>query len=180
MLLAFAGNWDATAVGTLALAVVTGVSLVFGWKSLRQGQREVEEAHRPVVMPIVRKTTMDLGADGQHETSPKLLNSGHIVVPVENIGSGPALNLEATMTYCDGDAPSSAARGPQTPASVAGLGVSVFLPLYLEAEGWNGDFLLSIDYDDVAGKTWRTESRFVKPLKRYVDISNAPVRGAKQ
>jgi hypothetical protein len=34
MLLAFAGNWDATAVGTLALAVVTGVSLVFGWKSL--------------------------------------------------------------------------------------------------------------------------------------------------
>lgn len=28
MLLAFAGNWDATTVGTLALAVVTGVSLL--------------------------------------------------------------------------------------------------------------------------------------------------------
>lgn len=180
MLLAFAGNWDATAIGTLALAVVTGVSLAFGWKSLRQGQREVEEAHRPVVMPIVRGTFMDLGADGQHETSPKMLHSGHLVVPVENIGAGPALNLEATMTYYDGNGPSSTARGPQTPAAVAGLGVSAFVPLYLEAEGWNGDFLLSIDYNDVAGKTWRTQSRFVKALKRFVDISNAPVRSANQ
>jgi hypothetical protein len=181
MLLAFAGNWNATAVGTLALAVVTGISLAFGWKSLRQGQREVEEAHRPVVMPLVRGTSMDLGADGRtHKTRPTLLPTGQLVVPVENIGAGPALNLEATMTYYDDNGPSSSARGPQTPAAVAGLGVSAFEPLYLDAEGWNGDFLLTIGYDDVAGKTWRTQGRFVRTLRRYVEISNAPVRSAKR
>jgi hypothetical protein len=174
ILLAFAGNWDATAVGTLALAAVTAVSLAFGWRSLRQGQREVEEAHRPVVMPIIRGTFMDLGADGKHETRPKLITTGQLVLPVENIGPGPALDLEATMTYYDDDGPSSSARGPQTPAAVAGLGVSAFAPLYLDAEGWNGDFLLVIDYKDVAGKTWRTQARFVQKLKRYVDLAVDP------
>lgn len=159
---------------------MTGVSLALAWNSLKQTQREielsrreVEEAHRPVVMPIVRGTFMDLGADGQHETSPKLLQTGQLVVPVENIGSGPALNLEATMTYYDDNGPSSTERGPQTPAAVAGLGVSVFAPLYLDAEGWNGDFLLSIQYDDVAGKTWLTQSRFLRGAKRYANISIA-------
>jgi hypothetical protein len=170
MLLGFAGNWDATALGTLALAAVTAVSLAFGWKSLRQGQREVEEAHRPVVMPVVRGTFMDLGADGKHEESPKLLNGVCLVVPLENIGSGPALDLEATMTYYDDNGPSSTARGAQAPAAVAGLGVSAFAPLYLDAEGWNGDFLLSINYKDVAGKSWRTQARFVRALKRYIDV----------
>lgn len=177
MLLAFAGNWDATAVGTLALAVVTGVSLLFGWASLKQAQREielsrreVEEAHRPVVMPILRGTPMDLGSDGQPATTPQLIRSGDLVVPVENIGSGPALNLEATMTYYDDSGPSSIARGPQTPAAVTGLAVSAFAPLYLDAEGWNGDFLLSIEYEDVAGKTWLTQGRFLRAANRYVDL----------
>jgi hypothetical protein len=73
MLAAFNGTWDWTAIGTLALAVVTGVSLAFAWGSLKQTQRqiqlgqeqleqtqreielsraEVEEAHRPVLVPF--------------------------------------------------------------------------------------------------------------------------------
>jgi hypothetical protein len=78
------------------------------------------------------------------------------------------------MTYYDDNGPSSTARGPQTPAAVTGLGVTSFVPLYLDAEGWNGDFLLSIEYDDVAGKTWRTQSRFVQHLRRYVDLTVSP------
>lgn len=61
-----------TAIGTLAVAFVTGVSLYFGWRSLRQNQREielsrkeVEEAHRPVIVPVVDDTSyMDLGGEG--------------------------------------------------------------------------------------------------------------------
>jgi hypothetical protein len=73
MLAAFNGTWDWTAIGTLTLALVTGVSLAFAWASLKQAQRqiqlgqeqleqtqreievsrtEVEEAHRPVLVPF--------------------------------------------------------------------------------------------------------------------------------
>lgn len=71
---AFDGTWDWTAVGTLALALATFVSLCFARRALGQAQeqirlgqgqleqtqreielsrREVEEAHRPVVVPVV-------------------------------------------------------------------------------------------------------------------------------
>jgi hypothetical protein len=78
MLATFNGTWDWTAIGTLTLAVVTGVSLAFAWGSLKQAQqqiklgqeqleqtqreielsrREVEEAHRPVLVPLQRSST---------------------------------------------------------------------------------------------------------------------------
>jgi Tfp pilus assembly protein PilN len=80
MLAAFNGTWDWTAIGTLALAVVTGVSLAFAWGSLKQTQRqiqlgqeqleqtqreielsraEVEEAHRPVLVPFQKSGELE-------------------------------------------------------------------------------------------------------------------------
>jgi hypothetical protein len=77
MLATFNGTWDWTAVGTLALAVATFVSLFFarialkktqdqielGQQQLAQTQREielsrseVEEAHRPLIVPVLAKT----------------------------------------------------------------------------------------------------------------------------
>jgi hypothetical protein len=38
--LEFNDTFDLTAIGTLALAAITLGSLAFGWKSLRQSQRE--------------------------------------------------------------------------------------------------------------------------------------------
>jgi hypothetical protein len=105
MLATFDGTWDWTAVGTLALALATLVSLFFGRRSLRQNQeqikqgqeqleqtqreielsrKEVEEAHRPVVVPVVDSTSyMDLGADGANrERRPHLEPGGRLFVPV--------------------------------------------------------------------------------------------------
>jgi hypothetical protein len=42
MILAFAGNWDATALGTLALAVATFVSLLFARRTLGQMQQQIK------------------------------------------------------------------------------------------------------------------------------------------
>jgi hypothetical protein len=114
MLAAFDGTWDWTAIGTLALAAATFVSLYFARRSLGQMQQqiklgqaqlgqtqreielsrsEVEEAHRPVLVPVVDPASyMDLGADGANrERRPQLEPGGHLFVPVENIGSGPGL-----------------------------------------------------------------------------------------
>jgi hypothetical protein len=41
---AFALDWNATAIGTLALAIVTAVALVIGWLTFRQTKDEIAAA----------------------------------------------------------------------------------------------------------------------------------------
>jgi hypothetical protein len=197
--LEFSDNIDPTALATVGLALITIGLLVAGWRSLRQNQRqikisqgqlkqtqeeialsrrEVEEAHRPVVVPIVEKTAkMDLGADapGQPlERCPQLLPKGRLFVPVRNIGSGPALNVEASIGLLDDeDHPTSAAPG-QIPARIAGLGISRLTPLLIELPGWGEmattemqSYSLKVEYDDVAGKSWRTLCIYIPKTGRY-------------
>lgn len=165
-----------TAIGTLAVAFVTGVSLYFGWRSLRQNQREielsrkeVEEAHRPVIVPVVDDTSyMDLGGEGAGlERRPQLRSNGRLFVPVENIGAGPALNVEASVSGTS--LPEEAAPDPQTAARVAGLRESGFIPLLIELPRWTElwTFTLTIEYDDIAGKGWATRCVFFRETGRY-------------
>lgn len=196
MILAFAGNWDATALGTLALAVATFVSLLFARRTLGQMQQqiklgqkqleqtqaeielsrsEVEEAHRPVLVPVVDSTAyMDLGADGaDRERRPQLEPGGHLFVPVENVGAGPALNVEATVWGVS--IPEEARTAHQTSGRIAGLGEGDFRAVLIELPFWKElwSFTLSVEYSDVAGKGWRTTAQFLRDTGRYdaVDIS---------
>ncbi|HEV2944278.1 MAG TPA: hypothetical protein VGX26_04100 [Solirubrobacteraceae bacterium] len=190
MLATFDGTWDWTAIGTLALAAATFVSLYFARRSLGQTQKqiklgqaqleqtqreielsrsEVEEAHRPVLVPVVDSTSyMDLGADGAgRERRPQLEPGGHLFVPVENIGSGPALNVEASVSGTS--VPEEARTEHQTSARVAGLGEGRFLALLVELPFWKElwTFTLTIEYSDVAGKGWRTNALFLRDTGRY-------------
>jgi hypothetical protein len=183
MLAAFNDTWDWTAIGTLALAVVTLAAVIVAAVALRQtkgeieiSRREVEEAHRPVIVPLADRTSfMNLGADGASlERCPQLRPSGRLFVPVRNIGPGPALNIEVSVGLLDdaGD-PTTAAPGG-TPGRLAGLGELRSKPVLIELHGWgnssNGDmpsFSLTVDYDDVAGKSWRTSCIYVVPTGRY-------------
>jgi hypothetical protein len=196
MTLAFADNWDATALGTLALAIATFLSLSFARRSLGQMQEqiklgqqqleqtqreielsrsEVEEAHRPVVVPIVDSTAyMDLGADGAgRERRPQLEPGGRLFLPVENIGSGPALNVEASVA---GESIADEARTEhQTSARVAGLGEGHFRALLIDLPFWKElwTFTLTIEYSDVAGKSWRTTALFLRDTGRYEAVTIA-------
>jgi hypothetical protein len=103
-----------TAAGTLLLAAATFVSLIFARSALKKTQdqielgqaqltqtqreielsrREVEEAHRPVVVPV---------ADTLQRSS-RTVRSGPdvsdhlLVIPLRNIGSGPALHVAMTL-----------------------------------------------------------------------------------
>jgi hypothetical protein len=185
MLATFDGTWDWTAIGTLGLAVATFVSLFFarsalkktqdqielGQQQLGQTQREielsrseVEEAHRPVIVPVVDKTFVDLGADGKPEKRPQILRDGKLLIHVENVGPGPALNVEASASLLDeAGHPSTGSSGPQVPARVAGLGPHADAPLLIKVHNWTNmpNFALRIEYDDVASNGWRTDSVFV-------------------
>ncbi|HEY4811541.1 MAG TPA: hypothetical protein VIH71_10840 [Solirubrobacteraceae bacterium] len=185
MLASFDGTWNWTAIGTLALAVATFVSLFFARRSIKQTQdqieigqqqlqqtqreielsrREVEEAQRPLIVPVVAKTFVDLGADGQYEKRPQVVRNGKLLIHVENVGPGPALNVAAWASLLD-DAgqPSTGSSGPQLPAQAAGLGPHTDAPLLLEVHNWTGtpNFALRVEYDDVASNGWRTDALFV-------------------
>jgi|ERR1035438_284434 hypothetical protein len=178
MLASFNGTWDWTAIGTLALAVVTGGSLVFGWASLKQTQRaialsrgEVEEAHRPVLVPFQRSGTAikfrggEISADrpsvaGNDPDRQDLPHYSAVFLPVENVGVGPALNVRGEFT---GPRGSGTTRFPTEAIAAGAHGVVTF-------ENWDGDSLAFtgndrqvstvVDYDDVAGRTHRTTVAF--------------------
>jgi hypothetical protein len=177
MILAFAGNWDATALGTLALAAVTAVSLVFGWVSLHQGQREVEEAHRPVLVPLADPRPMGMVETGLSEPTsarPLLLGEGQLVVPIENIGTGPALRVEVSVQMLNPDGgPTSVGTGGMEPAVLTGIKASGSVAPIVKIRGLADvpGFSLTLTYEDVAGKSWITKSRFIVTARRYTDIA---------
>jgi len=190
---AFNGTWDWTAIGTLALAIVTGVSLAFAWGSLRQAQqqiklgqeqleqtqreielsrREVEEAHRPVLVPFQKSGERitfrggEIFAGGGPQVSGNdadrqdLPRYSGVFLPVENVGVGPALNVRGEFTGPHGD---GTTRFPTEAVAVGARGVVTF-------ENWSGESLsftgndssvsAAIEYDDVAGRTYRTNVVF--------------------
>jgi hypothetical protein len=173
-----------TAIGTLVLAVVTLTAVVVSTIALRQtradialSRKEVEEAHRPVVVPVADRRRLDPAGPGVSAgpTRPKPVKDEALMVPIENIGSGPALHLEARIVQwlTESGEWSQHGPGPQTPASAAGLGVGVVMPLEIKLHGIRGvsGFWLTLTYSDVAGKGWITKARYVPDRERYEDVT---------
>jgi len=165
---------------TLLLAGATAWMVKLTGKALRQGQEEiklsrseVEEAHRPVIVPVLAKTFVDLGADGQHEKRPQVLRDGKLLVHVENIGPGPALNVEAWARLLDDSGgPSAGSSGPLFAARAAGIGPQSDMPLLIQVHNWTGtpNFSLHVEYDDVASNGWSTDSVFVAGVYEVTGI----------
>lgn len=164
--LEFNDTFDLTAVGTMFLAVVTLVSLYFGAKALSQtkdeidvSRKEVEEAHRPVIVPIIDKARMDLGSDGNYERGPLSIRENKLVIPVQNIGSGPALDLEATVVPIGAEGrDGSEVHGGKVPGVAAGE--FAFLEFQTTIFPAVIPFSIAIEYSDVAERGWRTTGVF--------------------
>jgi hypothetical protein len=157
------GASEATAYGTIGLAAVTLISLAFGWKALRQGQREVEEAHRPVLVPVDDRRTILLPGRGEKQAAPRVLSEDPpiVMIPIENVGSGAALGVRGCV---ESDAGASSSIESK-PLAAAGKGATK--ALWFTAATWLGtpggsaaDFALSVRYEDVAHGTWLTTARW--------------------
>ncbi len=166
--LEFTGTVDPAALATFLLAPVAVVGLFLTRRSLTQTQseidlsrREVEEAHRPVVVPTA------FARSG-------IVSTGALAVPVTNVGSGPALRIEAWGKLLDADGnPSLAGDGEQTPALVAGIGAGGATTLEIKPSRWTTgvSFELMVVYEDLAGKRWRTAGRWVEDRGRYEGLT---------
>lgn len=194
----FTNTVDPATLVTLVLAIVAIVGLVFtalalkksqaqielGQEQLTQTQREielsrteVEEAHRPVVVPVADRRRLDPAGPGvtPGPAVPKIVKDDVLMIPVENIGSGPAVQLEATITHWLTESGEGSAFGPgkQRSAMIAGLGVGGLMPLELKLHGVRGvsGFWLTLTYTDVAGKGWITKARYVPDRERYEDVT---------
>jgi hypothetical protein len=186
--LTFTGEVDPTALATLVLAFTTVGSLLLTVRSLRYtkdaldqarddvelARRQVEEAHRPVVVPII-DTTRKLRPDRSDSPTvgPQLMVNAAFWVPVENIGPGPALDVQISIEF-----PRSAAEPPTTgevtaTGAIAGLGADRLLPVEIHGYSMTGvtDFQVTIIYRDVAGKSWQTTAEYAAQHGRYERIS---------
>jgi hypothetical protein len=186
MLAAFDGTWDWTAIGTLALALVTLAAVIIGAVALRQtrkaialSRKEVEEAHRPVLVPVVIARPPDLSPQsisGSRRTfpdRPSVAESGVLAVPVQNIGSGPALRVVASIERLDEHGKLySGAIEQQTPGRMAGLGKDQTAPIEIRYHGWEERwyFQLRLEYEDIAGKRWVTVGRYVPERRQYEGV----------
>ena len=161
--LEFSDTFDLTAVATVLLALVTFATVVVGGLALRRtrseidlSRREVEEAHRPVLVPLLdeNQELREFDAPTVYRAKPRYKENQRLVVPI-NIGSGPALNITVFVASLDTEGKRAQGDHWHT-ARVLGLGVSEMTPVTVYIRGLLAlpSFGLALSYVDVAGKTW--------------------------
>jgi hypothetical protein len=167
-----AAAFNLTGWSTVGLAVVTFLSVVLGYSALRQTQteitlsrQEVQEAHRPVLVPILEERTLpsnSQGSQGEMAAIPTELN-GVLRVPVANIGAGPALNIVLSINPTSDDGTMSPAWGTsEHDGANAGMGIgeAKFLIVPILRLAGVPSFRFRLAYDDVAGQNWETVGEF--------------------
>jgi phosphotransferase system HPr-like phosphotransfer protein len=195
--LKFNDELDLTAIGTLLLAAATFLSLFFVRGSLKQTQAQiklgqqqlaqtqeeiassrtgVQEAHRPVVVPLTGGQLVTLTSGEKLPAGPYVPEPGLLVIPIMNIGLGPALCLESIIEGLDSVGGwSGASSGRQPLGGLTGIGVSGVISLEVAIHDLSDvpGFKLTLTYDDVAGKGWRTVARWIADHGRWEDIAIA-------
>ena len=99
--------------------------------------------------------------------------TGLLIVPIQNIGSGPALRVRATVAPLDPSGKWAGGCGAGPPkVEVTGLGVSQTMTLEMQYGGAREvpTFEIFLAYDDVSGKRWHTYGRWNVIQGRYEDL----------
>ncbi len=170
-----ATDWDqVTALATVVLAGaailaagLAGLGLRTAARDLATSREQLEGSRRPVVVP-------------SPENHPVVREGQAILaVPIENIGSGAALDVWARAVPLNdaGDPPGHG--GACEPIGVQVVGASASKLLLLRAHGWaqGACFALAVHYRDVSGAAWVTTARFFGDPPIYHNIGPMPAAG---
>ena len=109
---------------------------------------------------------MHLGGFGETLAAQPLRIFYAFFLPVENVGAGPAIQVEVEVK-CQ---PLVNVNGAPR---IAALGASsrVMLEIECSEPAALGDFWLTLTYKDVANKAWQTEAHYLAKTKCYEDVT---------
>jgi hypothetical protein len=176
--LEFERRADITGAATLLLAVATAYLALTTRAEARATMDEsratrdlatltstqVERAHRPVLVPL---NNGNLLIEGTAYFALPQDSGHHLVIPVENVGMGPALRVRATARFAAEN------HDLTTATPFPGLGIRKQAALLLSATervppGRPFSFEGVLRYEDVAGQLYETRLNWV--LTEYVNV----------
>jgi hypothetical protein len=159
------GNrWHCT---TLSVGVAAAVIVLEIWRNGRSDAVEaLQQLSAPFVVPIDDSTGRVSAIGESHPAVPQLAG-GRLIVPIENVGLGPAINIRGTLTTNSGDRPSV------DQATIRVLAAGRRAALLFGSHESLADFELQLLYEDPAARlrhidaSWRLERHSYGPMQNF-------------
>jgi hypothetical protein len=154
-------HWTTLSIGVAAAVVVLEI-----WRNGRSDA--VEALHKlpaPVVVPI-DDSTGHVSALGESHPAIPQLTGGRLIVPIENAGLGPALNVRGTLTTDSGDRPHV------DRAAIRVLAAGRRAPLVFGSHESLADFELQLTYEDTAARSHRVDASWLLEHRSYRPSQN--------
>jgi hypothetical protein len=152
----------------LSVGVAAAVIILEIWRNERSDAvKALQQLSLPLVVPI-DDSTGHVSAIGESHPAIPQLAGGRLIVPIENAGLGPAINITANLITNSGDRPSVdyAAMRVLAPGRRAAL---IFGPHESLA-----DFELQLSYEDPTGRPHRLTAGWRLEHRSYIEGETPP------
>jgi hypothetical protein len=154
-------HWTSFSVGVAAAVIVLEI-----WRKGRSDALEaLHQLSAPLVVPI-DDSTGHLSAFGASHPAVPQLTGGRLIVPIENAGLGPALNVRGTLTTASGD------RSRVDRAAIRALAAGRRAPLVFGSYEELADFELQLSYEDPAARLHRADASWLLEHRSYQPLQN--------
>jgi hypothetical protein len=174
-------------IGTLALAVATFALAWFARQSAALTRVSVERSHRPVVVPATSSSKVVSRVGQISEAAAGMaMHEGRLVLPIENVGAGPAINVRGGAEAVGGGVITGSGRVLHP---VEGLSAGRTNALVFDPSGKGNlepkmQITMRLLYEDVAGITYATDLRYSASAKAFqctvieppVDLADTPLK----
>jgi hypothetical protein len=152
---------------TLSAGVAAAVIVLEIWRNGRSDAVEaLQQLSTPLVVPIDDSTGYVSAFGESHPAVPQLAG-GRLIIPIENAGLGPAVNIRGTLTTNSGHRPSV------DHATIRVLAAGHRAALIFGSHESLADFELQLSYDDPAARSrrvdasWRLEHHSYSPMQNF-------------
>ena len=175
-------------VGTLALAVATFALAVIAWRTMKLTRVSVERSHRPVVVPATSSSEVVSRLGRVLEASAGMtMHEDRLVLPIENVGAGPAINIRGGAEAVGGGIITGSGRVLHP---VEGLSPGQANAVVFEAQTGSLEpkleIIMRLLYEDIAGVLHATDLRYSGNAKAFqctivehpVDLARTPLKTA--
>jgi hypothetical protein len=153
--------WTTLSVGAAAAVIVLEI-----WRNGRSDAvQALQQLSAPLIVPI-DDSTGHVSALGESHPAVPQLAGGRLIVPIENAGLGPALNVRGTLTNDSGD-------GPRVDrAAIRVLAAGRRAPLVFGSHESLADFELQLSYEDPAARSHRVDASWLLEHRSYRPLQN--------